>query len=39
MSCQLPINFKLLNKAIVTSDLAPPIPIFLLQQIFIKHSY
>lgn len=39
MNYQTLINFKLLNKAIVTSDIGPPIPIFLLQLIFIKPSY
>lgn len=39
MNYQLLINFKVLNKAIVTSDIAPPFPIFLLQLIFIKPSY
>lgn len=39
MNYQLLIYFKLLSKAIVTSDIASPIPALLLQLIFIKPSY
>lgn len=39
MNYQLLINFKLLNKAVETSVIAPPIPTSLLQLIFIKPSY
>lgn len=39
MNNHLLINFKLLYKAVFTSDIAQPMHIFLLQLIFIKPSY
>lgn len=39
MNYQLLTIFILLTKATVTSDIAPPIPMLLLQLIFIKPSY